>query len=179
MSKVVEVVAEVVAKVLGGCAEDGRGCAEGGGGCAEGGGGCSKHSFRSSRLLGKPRAVVCVTCVVLYAVLYAAPYSGGRGVRAPSDRGARVMRYVLELHGLRTVSAGSCAPCARGREGHAACAVGSVMCCELLFHGRCVTCMVYAGGWALYSMRSRCWRICVVYCSRYWRLWKVSSVRWR
>ncbi len=38
----------------------------------------------------------------------------------------------------RDVSGGSCAPCAGGREGRAACAVGTVMCCVLL--------VMYAGG---------------------------------
>ena len=31
------------------------------------------------------------------------------------------MRYVMELRALRVVGAGSCAPCAGGQEGHAAC----------------------------------------------------------
>jgi len=45
--------------------------------------------------------------------------------------GARVMRFVLELRALRAVSAGSCAgscaPCAGVRQGHATCTVGVVM----------------------------------------------------
>jgi len=90
--------------------------------------------------------VRCVLWVLgdhaLHAVPYVALYSGGRGDRAPFARGAKVMRNVLELRAPRAVS---CAPCAGGREGCAACAVGAVMGCVLLIHGRCV---MYAGGFA-------------------------------
>ena len=101
-------VVDVVLKVLGGCAEGGGRCALYVGSrawcalCAMGTAGHALHAVR---------------CVVLYALqyadLYAARYSGGRGGQAPFAKGAA----------LRAVS---CAPCAGGREGRAACAVGAV-----------------------------------------------------
>src|SRR6266480_2655159 len=61
---------------------------------------------------------------------------------------ARVMRYALNLGALRAASAG-------GREGRAACAVGAMMCCALLVHGRYV---MYGN-----LQRSRCWMVCAVW----------------
>jgi len=70
------------------------------------------------------RRVLWVLGHALHAVLFAARYSEGRGWRPPYARGARVMRSVMELRASQRVSAGGCAPCAGGREGHSACTVG-------------------------------------------------------
>ncbi len=80
-------------------------------------------------------ALHVVLCAALYAALNVALYSGDRRGRAPFARGARVMRYVLEvvLHVLEA------------DRGRAACVEGAVICCVLLVHGRCV---MYAGGYA-------------------------------
>ncbi len=79
------------------------------------------------------RRVQWVLGHALHAILFATRYSEGRGWRPPFARGARVMRSVMELRALQRVSAGGCAPCAGGREGHSACTVG---CSDVLCDAR-------------------------------------------
>src|SRR5947208_11779127 len=96
-------------------------------------------------------------CVLLVCCCVCCYVCGGHGGRDPFVRGAGVMRYAMELHVLRAVSAGSCASCAGGREGRPACAVGVVM-CWVMYAGGCALCARDAGRHA--PCCSVCWRPC-------------------
>jgi len=97
------------------------------------------------------------------------------------------MRHVLELRALRAVSAGSCAPCAVGRERRAACAVCYSVCwrVEVVLYAlemlkstrRVLICGLEAVEGELCLLEMPEVMRCVLLCIR--RLRRVGSICWR